>query len=374
MKLCEVIDRHRLVVCIGSGGTGKTTVAASIALGAAVAGRRAMVLTIDPAKQLARAMGMEGLSAEGQPVEDQALRAVGLSPRGTLSAGMLDEKTAWDAFVRRHAPSSQAESAILSNPFYQQLSTSFAGTTEYMAVEELCRLQDLGRYDLIVLDTPPAAHAFDFVRAPQRIDRLLDPETARWLSPAALSVAGASGRAARAVLRRLERASGTEALRNVSSFFGALWGLFGSIRSRAEHARRMLADPATGFVLVASPRDDLVAEAETLATHLQRLGSSLAAVVLNRVLPLEVGPDVDERALEALVGTWQSAGASMDAAAHLVRAQRLMRAKRRAEHRLAADLIRVLPAGAPLVTVPLRSSDAHTMIDIAAIAEQLWAS
>ncbi len=169
MSLREVIAKHELVVCIGTGGVGKTSLAAAIAVGGALRGRRAVVLTIDPARALGRALGID-LGSGIVPIGEALFARENLELLGRLDAGMLEQRGAWDAFVRRHAPSVAVERAILDNPFYRQLSRHFAGSTEYVAVEELCRLHESGRYDLVVLDTPPAAHSLDFVRAPDRID------------------------------------------------------------------------------------------------------------------------------------------------------------------------------------------------------------
>jgi anion-transporting ArsA/GET3 family ATPase len=194
MSFAELVARQRLIVCIGGGGVGKTTVAAAIALGAALAGRRAAVLTIDPARALGRAFGLPQLGAECTPIAASVFLDAGLHPRGTLAAGMLDQKRAWDAFIGRHAPSPELARSVIENPFYRELSARFAGATEYVAVEQLCLLHESGQYDLIVLDTPPAAHALDFVRAPEKLSRLLQPEVARWLVRGELAFGGKARR------------------------------------------------------------------------------------------------------------------------------------------------------------------------------------
>ncbi|HVV83903.1 MAG TPA: ArsA-related P-loop ATPase [Kofleriaceae bacterium] len=212
----ELVDGRRLIVCVGTGGVGKTTVSAAIALAAARRGRRVMVLTIDPARALARALGLSALSHDGEPVPVAALAAAGLSLRGSLDAGMLDQKHAWDGFVRRHAPP-EAAAAMIGNPFYHALSTSFSGSAEYMAVEETCRLADSGRYDLVVLDTPPATHALDFLSAPARLAPLLE----RGVVAALARPAAIAGTLGRFVLRRMEHATGASTLRDLSAFFVA---------------------------------------------------------------------------------------------------------------------------------------------------------
>src|SRR5204863_2950114 len=153
--------------------------AASLALWGALEGRRAVVLTIDPARRLATSLGLESLGSGERTISAEVFRAQGLAPRGTLAASMLDQKSAWDALVERHAPP-EARERILANPFYQHLSQAFAGSHEYMAIEQLCVLAESGQWDLIVVDTPPTRHALDFLEAPRRLDDFLDRSVLRW--------------------------------------------------------------------------------------------------------------------------------------------------------------------------------------------------
>src|SRR5947208_948414 len=210
-----VLERLRVVIAAGSGGVGKTTVAASIALWGALGGRRTVVITIDPARRLADSLGLEMLGAAERKIPLEGLAAEGVPPRGSLVALMLDQKGAWDALVERHAPP-EARARILANPFYQHLSQTFAGSHEYMAIEQLCLLVESGRYDLIVVDTPPTRHALDFLEAPRRIGDFLDRKIIRWfLRPyfsAGWSALRAMNRTAGFLLRRLEQATGVPAL------------------------------------------------------------------------------------------------------------------------------------------------------------------
>jgi anion-transporting ArsA/GET3 family ATPase len=174
------VERHDVIVCAGSGGVGKTTAAATIALWGAKRGRRAAVLTIDPARRLADSLGLPLAGGSEIAVPKELLRANGIEIQGSLSAMMLDQKGAWDSLVERHAPSPEIRDRILENRFYQHLSQSFAGSQEYMAIEELARLRESARYDLIVVDTPPSRHALEFLEAPQRIHDFLDRRIVRW--------------------------------------------------------------------------------------------------------------------------------------------------------------------------------------------------
>src|SRR5205823_3657023 len=207
MTLGDLVVRHQIVISAGSGGVGKTTVAASLALWGALEGRRAVVLTIDPARRLATSLGLESLGSGERTISAEVFRAQGLAPRGTLAAMMLDQKGAWDALVERHAPP-EARDRILTNRFYQHLSQSFAGSYEYMAIEQLCALAESGRYDLIVVDTPPTRHALDFLEAPRRIADFLDRKIIKWFVrpyfSAGWSALRAMNRTAGFLLRRVE--------------------------------------------------------------------------------------------------------------------------------------------------------------------------
>ncbi len=352
MNLLDAIDHQRLVVCVGTGGVGKTTVAAAIALAAAQRGRRAIVLAIDPARALARALGLDRLAAGGQLVPAAALADAGLAPSGVLSAAMLDQKQAWDAFVSRHAPSSAVATALLANPFYQRLSTSFAGSTEYMAIEEMCRLSESTDYDLVVLDTPPSAHAVDFLRAPERIDRLLATEANWFASPV------------RFVARQLERAAGAATLHDIATFFAALRTLIDGIRDRTRRARALLHDGTAAFVLVAGPREATLDDTTALAERLRELSAPLAAVIVNRVTALPaIDPAIADAELAAL-------GDSI--AADWVRDRwRDVIEQATAQARLVAPFLASLPIEVERAILYEADHDVHSLRDLAAIAHRV---
>ncbi len=288
------LHRSRILVCCGSGGVGKTTTAAALALRAAELGRRTVVLTIDPARRLAQSMGLTEL--------DNTPRAVpGVPGPGSLDAMMLDMKRTFDQLVVEHAEPAKAE-AILANPFYQALSSSFAGTQEYMAMEKLSQLTATGRYDLVVVDTPPTRSALDFLDAPQRLTTFLDGRMVRVL----LAPAKAGGRAYLKVVtagvgvfaNALTRIIGTEVLRDLSQFVAALETMFGGFRERAQTTYDLLKAPGTAFVVVAAPERDALREA---AYFVERLGTErmpLAGLVVNRVHRSRTGLSV-ERSLAA---------------------------------------------------------------------------
>lgn len=362
-----MVDRHRLVVVVGTGGVGKTTMAAALALGAALRGRRAMVLTIDPARALARSLGLATLAPGGEPVSLVACTT--RTPGGHLDAGMLDQKQAWDSFVTRHAPSAAAARSILDNRFYQELSTSFAGATEYMAIEETCRLSESGRYDLVVLDTPPAVHALDFLRAPERLDPLLDHRvTALLTRPGA-----AAGAVARVVLGWLELAAGRIALAEVSAFLAALDTLLDDAVARTRKARELLRGGNAGFVLVTGPRQLVLDETSAFVERMRAVDAELAGVVLNRAhpAPAAAAPAVD--AVFAALATLGAPGAPGDPAVAWARAAWAdAAAEADAEAAPVQDFLAALPPAVPRAVVPEATRDVHTLADLATVAARLW--
>ena len=282
-----VVEHHDVIVCAGSGGVGKTTTAATIALWGAQHGRRAAVLTIDPARRLADSLGLPLTGGGEVEVPAELRREHGLKMQGTLSAMMLDQKGAWDSLVERHAPSPEIRERILKNRFYQNLSQSFAGSQEYMAIEELARLRDSGRYDLIVVDTPPSRHALEFLEAPQKLNDFLDRKVLRWFVKPYVSVGWSAmrlfNRTAGFVLRTLEEATGVAVLAEISDFFGGMQSLFDGFGERVERVSRVLKSSKTAFVLVSSPEEEVLEEAEYLSDKMAALGMPLRAVVFNRV-------------------------------------------------------------------------------------------
>ncbi|MBA3719598.1 MAG: ArsA family ATPase [Nocardioidaceae bacterium] len=271
----------RILVCCGSGGVGKTTTAAALGLRAAERGRSVVVLTIDPARRLAQALGLRELNNTPRPVD-------GTGGSGDLDAMMLDMKRTFDEVVEQHASPDKARQ-ILDNPFYQALSSSFAGTQEYMAMEKLGQLhaqaESSGSWDLIVVDTPPSRSALDFLDAPEHLSSLLDGRFIRLLlaparGPARLLSAGFG-----AVTAALNKVLGAQVLTDVKTFVAAFDTLFGGFRQRAEHTYALLQESGTAFVVVATPEPDALREATYFVERLRADRMPLAGLVVNRVQP-----------------------------------------------------------------------------------------
>ncbi|RNL72141.1 ArsA family ATPase [Streptomyces sp. I6] len=285
----------RIIVCCGAGGVGKTTTAAALGVRAAERGRRAVVLTIDPARRLAQSMGIDLL-------DNTPRRVDGIEGDGELHAMMLDMKRTFDEIVEAHADPSRAR-AILDNPFYQSLSAGFAGTQEYMAMEKLGQLRARDEWDLIVVDTPPSRSALDFLDAPKRLGSFLDGTFIRLL----MAPAKMGGRAGMKFLNvgmsmmtgTLGKLLGGQFLRDVQTFVAAMDTMFGGFRTRADATYRLLQAPGTAFLVVAAPERDALREAAYFVERLAAEEMPLAGLVLNRVHGSGAARLSAERALAA---------------------------------------------------------------------------
>jgi anion-transporting ArsA/GET3 family ATPase len=281
-----VVGRH-ILVWVGSGGVGKTTLAAAAALEAARRGRRALVITIDPARRLADALGVGELDGNPKPVPRARLDALAVPPHGELSAMMLDMKRSFDELVARFAENPEVRDRILANRIYQHVSDALAGSAEYSAMEKVYEMAARPEFDLVVVDTPPSQHALDFLDAPQRLLEFLDSRIVQLLLHPAFA-AGRFGvrlfqRSTHRVLQLLERLSGVSFLEDISEFLLAFEGMSAGFRERAKAVRAQLLGPDCAFVLVSGPSAESTAHADMMLARLDEYGVPLAGVVANRV-------------------------------------------------------------------------------------------
>jgi anion-transporting ArsA/GET3 family ATPase len=399
LHIDALIDDHRtrIIVCCGSGGVGKTTAAAAIGLRAAERGRHVVVLTVDPARRLAQSMGLSRLDnvprevplspdepSPGSPGKPM----VNGDPPGSLHAMMLDMKRTFDEIVEAHADPDRA-AQILANPFYQSLSSSFAGTQEYMAMEKLGQLRRAGEWDLIVVDTPPSRSAMDFLDAPQRLGRFLDGRLLRLLTaPAKLG-----GRSYLRMLNAgfgmvtgaLTKVLGAQVLKDVQTFVSALDTMFGGFRERADYTYQLLRAPGTAFLVIAAPEPDALREASYFVERLASDGMPLAGLLLNRVHrspAARLSAARSMAAAETLMGTdphsddteetsapgaanpEEAAACSLAAAALRLHAERMQQAateRRVAEHFTAAHPL------VPVAEIPAQADDVHDLAGLRVI-------
>ncbi|MGY1709373.1 ArsA family ATPase [Geodermatophilus sp. SYSU D00758] len=364
LELAELLEdrQTRIIVCCGAGGVGKTTTSAALALAAAEAGRTVVVLTIDPARRLAQSLGLEELDNEPRRVD------VPEAP-GELHAMMLDMKRTFDDVVVAHSTPERAEQ-ILENPFYQALSSSFAGTQEYMAMEKLGQLRSSEQWDLIVVDTPPSRSALDFLDAPNRLSRFLDGTMIRLLT--APSRAGFRFASAGFLFfsRIISKVLGGQLLRDISAFVSALDTMFGGFRERATATYELLRRPGTWFVVVATPEPDALREASYFVDRLSAEHMPLAGLVLNRTHPPASTALSATRAAGAAEEVLEAGaeGAEVAAGALRVHAERMALATR--EQRLADRFTSAHPQ-VPVRTVPAAAGDVHDVDGLRAMAGEL---
>ncbi len=350
----------RIVVCCGAGGVGKTTTSAALALAAAEAGRTVVVLTIDPARRLAQSLGLRELDNEPRRIDVPGAD-------GELHAMMLDMKRTFDDIVVAHSTPERAQQ-ILDNPFYQSLSSSFAGTQEYMAMEKLGQLRAAGTWDLVVVDTPPSRSALDFLDAPNRMSRFLDGTMIRLLT--APSRAGLRFVSAGFLVfsRIISKVLGGQLLRDISAFVSALDTMFGGFRERATATYELLRRPGTAFVVVATPEPDALREASYFVDRLSAEGMPLAGLVLNRTHPPTTTALSATRAEALAEQLAEQDGADVAAAALRVHAERVAQATR--EQHLADRFTSAHPDVA-VRTVPAAAGDVHDLDGLRAMAAEL---
>lgn len=365
--LQEIVQNAHIIVCCGPGGVGKTTTAAALAIAATSYGRRTAVVTIDPAKRLADAFGLDALTNRPARVRNLGGSVTAGPETGELWALMLDTKATFDDLVRRHAPSVAQGERILANPFYQNISTALSGTQEYMAMEKLYELatgpvtedgSTIPGFDCIVVDTPPSRNALDFLNAPERLTRFLDNRVFRALTAPARGGFRIVGLATQAVLRSIGSVIGGEVIADAVAFFQAFEGMEAGFRERAQHVLAQLRDSSTSFVVITSPRAEAVEEAVFLTNRLTEDGLPLAGVIANRVHPSfgelpELGSvSTTSRSSEALQRAHRSA--------ELAAAQRA---------RL-STLVDLAPQ-VPHVYVPAFANDVHDLAALRRVADSL---
>jgi anion-transporting ArsA/GET3 family ATPase len=352
--LGEALREKRIIIVSGSGGVGKTTTAAALALHAGLMGRRVLVCTIDPSRRLATSLGLSRLSGRPRALDISRFRP---APGGAVSAMTLDTKTTFDELVERYAPDEGSRRRILGNAFYEQVSSALAGSHEYMAMEKLLDLEADPRYDLVVLDTPPTRHALDFLEAPDRMLSFLDTSILRFfLKPyfaagrLTLKVATKTGAMA---LRLVDRYLGLQFLQDLSEFFLAFEGMYAGFKERAGRVHELLRRPSSGFVLVASPARPALDEALFFFRRLGEKRMPFVCFVVNRL-----HPDPEDAAGVAPRGA-PRATVDAELARRLLSIYEDQRALAALERRAVARL--EVDTAEPLILVPELEADVHDL-------------
>ena len=353
------------MICAGSGGVGKTTTAAALAMGAAAEGQKVAVVTIDPARRLATALGLEELGNEPSRIDPERFSAHGVEMRGELWALMLDAKRTFDELIETLAPDARTRDDVLANRIYQQLSSAVAGSQEFTAIAKLYDLDVSGDFDLIVLDTPPSRNALDFLDAPQRLTGFFQGRALKvFLRPAGFG-GRIIGRGTGVAFGLLRRVTGVDLLEDLSVFFRALGGMIDGFVARAERVGALLADPGTTFLIVTSPRHDPAEEAIFFHRKLRDGGLPFGGLVINRV---HIAPETDgvlPETLNAALG---------DALARRVATSAHELTALAARDAVNVEHLRVSLGDPPVVVVPEQQEDVHDVEGLAHVRAHLWAA
>ena len=377
-----LLAAKEIVIACGSGGVGKTTTAAAAAAMAAVRhGGKVLVVTVDPARRLANALGLEGFGNVERRVPEEAFRAAGVRTRGQLWAAMLDTKQSWDDLVRRHAPDAETRERILANPLYQNISGKFIQSHDYIAMERLYEIHSEGKFDLIVVDTPPTRNAIDFIEAPQRMAEFFSSRLLRLLIAPYRS--RMVNMASRPFYQVADRVLGSQFLEDIAEFFILFQTMYSGFVDRARGVERLLRDRRTTFVVVSTLEAAPVQEAEFFIKVLNAKRFDLGGLVLNKVLPSFL---LDEGAEERAARLQEDSAefAAIDGLASAVGTDEAQLARVLAEigenfHNFAvvarreANQLRGLePRPDVVVTVPEFDSDIHDLPGLLQLGEQIW--
>ncbi len=369
--LSDLIQNRRVIVTVGSGGVGKTTTAAAIALAGAQSGRRVLCLTIDPAKRLASSLGIGQMTAEAQKIDDALVKPSG---NGSLTAMMLDTRRTFDELVARYAASEAVRDRLFANRIYREVAGSLSGTAEYMAMEKLYALKDDPNYDLIVLDTPPTSNALDFLDAPERMISAVDSPAIRGLVQAFEGAGRLSlnliSKAMAKVLTGFAKFTGAGFLEQIAEFLADLQSLFGGFRERATRVREALKSPSVAFVIVTSPDPMAVNEAMFFGERLVQGGMFTEGLVVNRVRVLD---PVDVQAPQRVANVLRDAGVepALEIAGAALRAHQDMFVWAQRDKSEVARVRRELKTVPRVIEVPAFDEDVHDVGALERVARLL---
>jgi anion-transporting ArsA/GET3 family ATPase len=382
----ELLKKGSSPILLGTGGVGKTTIAAALGLAGARANRNTAVITVDPARRLRDALGLERLGGSPTSIGEKQLRAAGLPPTLKLSAMMLDVKGAWDTVIDRFVTDAARRDRILDNPFYKSLTAEFAGSEAFAALQQLYDLHQSGGFDLEVVDTPPAAHAFEFLQTPARMIRLLDSRTSRWLFTPSLTAGRIAiklaSQAARFVVRELERFAGGNVLSTISDFFAATSDSIDAIVERLQKTEALLHSPAVRFVLVTTAEADRLRGARDLIKEMQTEELKLAAIVINRFLDERTWSEIKDSSTDPLghlaeISTLRSEltdGASLPpGAANLINFLESYRKQTLDQIELVGKFAREIPEGVQLAITPELEVGVRDLAALSRVADYLIA-
>jgi anion-transporting ArsA/GET3 family ATPase len=370
----DLLAGKQICICAGSGGVGKTTTSAAIAMGMAAQGKKVAVLTIDPAKRLANSLGLPELGNEERLVDPARFAEHGVEMKGELWAMMLDAKRTFDDLIERHAPDEETRDRVLNNRIYQEISNAMAGSQEYMAMEKVYELHQEARYDLLVLDTPPTRHALDFIDAPERMTRFIEGRSLQFfLKPGRLGLK-VLGRSGGILFSALKRITGIDLLQDLSEFFQSFGDMAQGFSERAKRVSQLLSDRRTTFLLVSAPERDPIDEAVFFWRRLKEARLPFAGVIVNKVHPDFGARDAGDASLRqdlerSFDGTPEAAELAAKVAENYER-YRMLAERDRANMAVLTDRLK----DEAVIEVPYFDEDVHDIGGLALINRYLFAA
>jgi anion-transporting ArsA/GET3 family ATPase len=369
--LDEILESKGICICAGSGGVGKTTTSAAVAVGMAARGLKVCVLTIDPAKRLADSLGMEELGNEARRVEPELFERQGVEMEGELWAMMLDPKQTFDELIARQAPDEESRDRVLENRIYQQISSALAGSQEYMAMEKLFELHTEGDFDLLVLDTPPTRNALDFLDAPKRLTQFIEGKSLRVFMRPTGFAAKVAGRGASVALSVFKRIVGFDLIADLAEFFNAFSGMVDGFQARAKRVNKLLADPGTCFLVVCGPQGEPIDEAVYFHRKLVDAKLPFGGVIVNKVhyAAEQLRGDAVDDLPATLTERLGDADLARRVAANFADYQALAERDARNIERLATEL-----RSSGVIRVPHLDEDVHDLAGLAEINRYLFAT
>ncbi|MGH2955949.1 MAG: ArsA family ATPase [Solirubrobacterales bacterium] len=366
--VADILEGRGIAICAGSGGVGKTTTSAALAAGLAARGQKVAVLTIDPAKRLADSLGLRELENEPRQVDPKLFSDAGVEMEGELWAMMLDAKATFDELVRKHAPDAETRDRILENRIYRQISNALAGSQEYMAMEKLFEIHQEGRYDFLVLDTPPSRDALDFLDAPKRLTQFIEGRGMQMFMKPTGFATKVVGRGSSMMFGVLKRITGLDLLADLSEFFQAFSGMVDGFRERAKRVSELLSDPATTFLVVCGPQGEPIEEAVYFHRKLVEAKLPVGGVIVNKV-HYETEADLESGEVEADLRELLDDELAERVAANFSDYQALAQRDARNVKHLAAEL-----NAKRVIRVPYMDEDVHDLEGLLKIDRYLFAT
>ncbi len=371
MNLNTLIEEHKLIICCGSGGVGKTTLSAALGVKACLMGKKVAVLTIDPAKRLANSLGLSKLNNDEREISTKQFAKFNLTPSGKLYALMLDSKRTFDKIIERYAPNESSKQSIFENPLYQQLSNMIAGSQEYMAMERVYDLYQQKKYDLLILDTPPTRHALDFLEAPQKMTQLVGDSLLKWFLKPSLFVGRSSlkflERGAKRIFGTFDKVIGFEFMQDLSMMLISAAGLLEGFGERAKEVQALLHHPETAFLLVTSPQPAVISEAIFFYEKLKEFELPFAGFILNRVYP-DLFTKTSRQSLARKIAQWKLTQEEKEKMELLLKTYSILIDRDQSEIARLKDHI---SPKTPLTLIPRLENDVHDLGGLAELGEYL---